>query len=127
MVQLLDVVHADDKLYMVFEYLNMDLKKHMDDHAANDENRQRNRQGNNGNGVPDSPGLPETLVRVSKSAKWIVQDRTDFKVCMIRLKEVLAKAVFDPKFQESFCLSPLGSCLTTMKTFCRIMFPCSCS
>ena len=62
-VQLLDVVHADDKLYMVFEYLNMDLKKHMDDHAANDENRQRNRQGNNG--VPDSPGLPETLVRVS--------------------------------------------------------------
>jgi len=62
-VQLLDVVHADDKLYMVFEYLNMDLKKHMDDHAANDENRQRNRQGNNGNGVPDSPGLPETLVR----------------------------------------------------------------
>ena len=64
MVQLLDVVHADDKLYMVFEYLNMDLKKHMDDHAANDENRQRNR-GNNGNGVPDSPGLPETLVRVS--------------------------------------------------------------
>ena len=71
-VQLLDVVHADDKLYMVFEYLNMDLKKHMDDHAANDENRQRNRQGNNGNGVPDSPGLPETLVRVSKSAKWNV-------------------------------------------------------
>ena len=71
-VQLLDVVHADDKLYMVFEYLNMDLKKHMDDHAANDENRQRNRQGNNGNGVPDSPGLPETLVRVRKSAKWNV-------------------------------------------------------
>ena len=32
-VQLLDVVHADDKLYMVFEYLNMDLKKHMDEHA----------------------------------------------------------------------------------------------
>ena len=61
-VQLLDVVHADDKLYMVFEYLNMDLKKHMDDHgpASNDENRRRN----NGNAV-ESPGLPETLVRVS--------------------------------------------------------------
>ena len=58
-VQLLDVVHADDKLYMVFEYLNCDLKKHMDDYGANDENRRRN-----GNGT-ESPGLPETLVRVS--------------------------------------------------------------
>jgi len=30
-VSLLDVVHADQKLYLVFEYLDMDLKKHMDD------------------------------------------------------------------------------------------------
>eukprot|EP00095_Tigriopus_kingsejongensis_P004649 maker-scaffold29_size597861-snap-gene-4.35 protein:Tk04649 transcript:maker-scaffold29_size597861-snap-gene-4.35-mRNA-1 annotation:"cell division protein kinase 2" len=30
-VQLLDVVYSDEKLYMVFEYLNMDLKKHMDE------------------------------------------------------------------------------------------------
>ena len=44
----------------VFEYLNCDLKKHMDDYGANDENRRRN----NGNGI-ESPGLPETLVRVS--------------------------------------------------------------
>ena len=44
---------------MVFEYLNCDLKKHMDDYGANDENRRRN----NGNGI-ESPGLPETLVRV---------------------------------------------------------------
>ena len=46
---------------MVFEYLNCDLKKHMDDYGANDENRRRN---GNGNGT-ESPGLPETLVRVS--------------------------------------------------------------
>ena len=32
MVKLLDVVHSEDKLYMVFEYLNMDLKKHMDEY-----------------------------------------------------------------------------------------------
>jgi len=32
-VQLLDVVHADQKLYLVFEYLDKDLKKLMDDHA----------------------------------------------------------------------------------------------
>ena len=30
-VKLLDVVHAPGKLYMVFEYLDKDLKKHMDD------------------------------------------------------------------------------------------------
>ena len=30
-VQLLDVIHTDQKLYLVFEYLDMDLKKHMDD------------------------------------------------------------------------------------------------
>ncbi|NWH77392.1 CDK3 kinase, partial [Piaya cayana] len=29
-VSLLDVVHSQKKLYMVFEYLNQDLKKHMD-------------------------------------------------------------------------------------------------
>ena len=32
-VQLLDVVHADQKLYLVFEYLDKDLKKLMDDYA----------------------------------------------------------------------------------------------
>lgn len=30
MVQLFDVVIADSSLYMVFEYLNMDLKKLLD-------------------------------------------------------------------------------------------------
>merc|ERR1711988_843407 len=44
-VQLLDVIHADQKLYLVFEYLDMDLKKHMDDFESNNE----------------SPGLPEKL------------------------------------------------------------------
>lgn len=54
MVQLLDVVHADDKLYMVFEYLTMDLKKHMDE----SENIPR---------APTEagcPGLPPSLVKV---------------------------------------------------------------
>ena len=27
-----DVVHSDRKLYLVFEYLDLDLKKHMDSH-----------------------------------------------------------------------------------------------
>lgn len=27
-----DVVHSDKKLYLVFEYLDLDLKKHMDSH-----------------------------------------------------------------------------------------------
>ena len=44
-VQLLDVIHADQKLYLVFEYLDMDLKKHMDDFESNNEH----------------PGLPEKL------------------------------------------------------------------
>ena len=47
-VQLLDVIHADQKLYLVFEYLDMDLKKHMDDFESNNE----------------SPGLPEKLSKV---------------------------------------------------------------
>ncbi|VDI80995.1 Hypothetical predicted protein, partial [Mytilus galloprovincialis] len=29
-VRLLDVVHSEKKLYLVFEYLNQDLKKYMD-------------------------------------------------------------------------------------------------
>ena len=31
-VRLQDVVHADAKLYLVFEFLDLDLKKHMDAH-----------------------------------------------------------------------------------------------
>ena len=54
-VQLLDVVHADDKLYMVFEFLNMDLKKHMDDHAQ----QVRREKGDSAH-----PGLPPDLVKV---------------------------------------------------------------
>lgn len=45
-VQLLDVIHADQKLYLVFEYLDMDLKKHMDDFSSNND---------------DWSGLPENL------------------------------------------------------------------
>lgn len=33
-VRLQDVVHSDKKLYLVFEYLDLDLKKHMDSHPA---------------------------------------------------------------------------------------------
>ena len=29
-VKLLDIVHGDNKLYIVFEYFNMDMKKYMD-------------------------------------------------------------------------------------------------
>ena len=50
-MRLLDVVHDEQKLYMVFEYLDMDLKKYMDDYAANNP------------GAPD--GLPLKEVRVS--------------------------------------------------------------
>ena len=51
MVKLLDVVHADDKLYMVFEYLTMDLKKHMDENAGKAEGQ-------------TNPGLPPKMVKV---------------------------------------------------------------
>jgi hypothetical protein len=47
-VQLLDVVHSDQKLFLVFEYLDKDLKKLMDDH--NDMIKSR--------GGPTSSGLP---------------------------------------------------------------------
>ena len=33
-VALMDVVHADAKLFMVFEYLDKDLKKHMDENRS---------------------------------------------------------------------------------------------
>merc|ERR1711983_328844 len=48
-VQLLDVIHADQNLFLVFEYLDMDLKKHMDDFSSNND---------------DWPGLPENLSKV---------------------------------------------------------------
>ena len=37
-VKLVDVVHLEKKLYLVFEYLDLDLKKHMDSspHISND-------------------------------------------------------------------------------------------
>ena len=31
---LLDVIHCDQKLYLVFEFLNQDLKKFMDNHVG---------------------------------------------------------------------------------------------
>ena len=38
MVSLLEVIHEEMKLYLVFEYLDLDLKKHMDStpHVLND-------------------------------------------------------------------------------------------
>jgi len=51
-VQLFDVVHQDQKLFMVFEYLDKDLKKLMDDYAAA-----------NKHDAGPGPGLPESLVR----------------------------------------------------------------
>ena len=53
-VQLLDVVHSDQKLYMVFEFLDKDLKKLMDDFAA-----ARRLEGR----TDPSLGLPEPLVQ----------------------------------------------------------------
>ena len=37
-VSLLEVIHEETKLYLVFEYLDLDLKKHMDSspHISND-------------------------------------------------------------------------------------------
>jgi len=29
-VSLLDIVHGENKLYLVFEYFNMDMKKHLE-------------------------------------------------------------------------------------------------
>ena len=51
-VQLLDVVHSDQKLYLVFEYLDKDLKKLMDDHNASVKSK----------GGPSCSGLPGTEV-----------------------------------------------------------------
>ncbi len=55
-VQLLDVVHADDNLYMVFEYLDMDLRKHMDEFCPRNDEEE------------NYPGLPPTLVKVISAA-----------------------------------------------------------
>jgi len=52
-VQLLDVVHSDQRLYLVFEYLDKDLKKLMDDN--NDQIKS--------NGGPACSGLPENVVK----------------------------------------------------------------
>ena len=47
-VQLLDVIISHSKLYLVFEYLDMDLQKHMKDFRSKND---------------DWPGLPEILSR----------------------------------------------------------------
>jgi len=51
-VQLLDVIHQEQKIFMVFEYLDKDLKKLMDDYATANKS-----DGNS------ATGLPESLVR----------------------------------------------------------------
>lgn len=33
-IRLLDIVHSDSKLYLVFEFLDCDLKKYMDTHGG---------------------------------------------------------------------------------------------
>nr|XP_040583223.1 cyclin-dependent kinase 2-like [Lepeophtheirus salmonis] len=48
-VQLLEVVHSDQKLYLVFEFLNKDLKKQLDDMEISDRSVQ--------------PGLSEDLAK----------------------------------------------------------------
>lgn len=58
-VQLLDVVHADDKLFMVFEYVNMDLKKHLEDFGVDKENSSASNTS-----TGSFPGIPPKLVRV---------------------------------------------------------------
>jgi hypothetical protein len=49
---LLDIVHADQKLYLVFEFLDVDLKRFMDDCNKT------------------SGGIPPDLVKVRFSAYW---------------------------------------------------------
>lgn len=61
-VSLLDVVHADHKLYLVFEYLDKDLKKHMED----TESIQRNSStsiNQSGDSSKNISGLPENLAK----------------------------------------------------------------
>ncbi|XP_023328097.1 cyclin-dependent kinase 2 [Eurytemora carolleeae] len=52
-VQLLDVVHADKAMYLVFEFLDKDLKRHLDDYVASRKIKNPSATG----------GLPEKLVR----------------------------------------------------------------
>ena len=33
-VNLMDIVHGDDKLYLIFEYFNLDMKKYLDKRGA---------------------------------------------------------------------------------------------
>lgn len=58
-VKLLDVVHAEDKLYMVFEYLNMDLKKHMDEYWETHADRHPEITD-----PAECPGLPPKVAKV---------------------------------------------------------------
>ena len=59
-MQLLDVVHSAQNLYLVFEFLDRDLKKFMDDHAA-----ARRLEGF----TDPALGLPEPLVQ--SYLKWV--------------------------------------------------------
>lgn len=47
-VRLLDIVHSENKLYLVFEFLDMDLKKYMDKVEK----------------IPDSDGMSPEIVKV---------------------------------------------------------------
>ena len=64
-VSLLDVVHADHKLYLVFEYLDKDLKKHMDDSEALLRNTDAviDQSGDRSKRIKRAGGLPENLTK----------------------------------------------------------------
>jgi len=64
-VSLLDVVHADHKLYLVFEYLDKDLKKHMDDSETLCRNSDTaiDQSGDRSKRLRKAGGLPENLAK----------------------------------------------------------------
>ena len=88
-VQLLDVVHADQKLYLVFEYLDKDLKKLMDDYAKEIRN-----EGGSG-------GLPEPLAR-----SYLRQLLEGIAYC--HKHRVLHRYTFLPMIQEKSFQYDLG-------------------
>lgn len=54
--RLYDIVHSESKLYLVFEFLDMDLKKYMDNVA----------NANSNDKTASSLGLGKDMVRVSR-------------------------------------------------------------
>jgi serine/threonine protein kinase len=110
-----DVVHCESLLYLVFEYLDLDMKKHFDANPGLSQNRTVIKARSRGAlaGMPGSAGDAGALARVSARVAGAFPEtpkpgaRASRSLDPLRLARFSRAAIFAPN-SEGRCLLPLA-------------------